>query len=1528
MDSHGLMEGESESLDISSLKYAVLQPRQFDSEESQFLQHRQPDVTAATYAKFSQSQPATRVAASSLPDTVPGLAGTVPDSQQLLPFDVGPEDRLGSLPPAVALSKAVSAIQKMNSQGSDAATQELSPSHFESILNTRSRSVVQYHGPTQDGDEEEEGNGETQMTLHEGDEGHIDIVSSLVSPLARGQAKDLDSDPVDFSPSQSQRALSQFPESQRFKTPATAGKKRRHNGETVDSPALPRNPLLLRGSADDNDAAVMGLSQAFAATQANTSPFVGNGALPELPSDRPSPKIQLQPRPVTAASSSPNMRPISTPFQRASTEPAARYVSSKESQAERGERQAKIRQQELVMNGEESDDGFDDEPSSMTRYRRERQIEQRIRATFQRLSSPRPRSARGASVPKSSPIRSRTHRSSDVKLSKAKRTEVDGDSNSSSPAPSSPVRPGGESEEETEQEDDSQIAVRRSSQVRGSLPDEDKENCSQGGSQIPETAARLLRVMTELPAQVQDSPLLRRERGPNVTADRSTVPLSSGLFAVADSQPSQPHGQQHLPATRAPKSTDGEGGVERVPQSPSGSPQPTEVPSKDGSEQQRTGGKPTDSASHDVDDADAGTDQAPSSRQQPRSTIPETSSNEQGQTSRSTGKTGEKEQSSDSRGQFETAQSRLPPSSAGTGQENALQLSSPPIATTPPGYRRRRLAEIAGEPSPLKSQVSFNASDALKIDQNFLSPLQKSPMMDLTAVEVIPMPPSPSRGVDVDQSANEQPQTAEDRPKPYEDDINNTHANTSDSEDEAPRPGGRVEKPVSSSLRRERKPSAKLVATLESHSKTPRTVSTSRRATWDLDASPPQTSVPVVKSSKLKRKADPCEDPQSATKRSLTKRLKSVKDKLSPRTAVVSETHHEQPQTYPQERPVSAAAASGEQGHDPAHPVAPPAATTESIVAPNMVFAAFNGKTIAYYPALCLGPANAEHTRFRIQWEGYDPDEIDEHGIRALDLQIGDQVKVNMDGFPKVSYVVRGFKDKVSEVDDQAPPEMTITDRQGHKTLLVAPKQRKSLPTNMSTDAVKEVPVSAIYLASNMWGQMRDRVYKYKDSAEVVGVGPTLSSSAISTPRERRSSTLTTPSSRNRRNVAVVIPSMPTGTSGLGGAAAPPQQPLVGVQRDGIFANMAFAISYEDQARKSSLVDLIQANGGVILDQSFLDLLEPDSIDLKPQFADLSFTALLTERHSRKEKYMQALALGLPCLSGKWVEACMRANRPMDWTTYLLPAGESAELDGAVKSRILNAAVAATVNNNNNAANDDVATTTVKVKDMILARPNILAGSRVIVVMGTGSGNGNGNNSAALRGKKSAKGNGGRFTKANVKGKKAAEARTAQARRKPYLFLIRALGAATIQTEPDLVSAKTRLVEEQGSTSKAKTNANAKPTDNSKIQSRSSRTYTAAAGKNDANDHDGDGVTAGGDGDKDGQVGFDATKTTTTSTTTAAAATTAPGVTNTWVFVDDADVTAARTMFAGLGHDGNGNVKVLCNEDLVQTLILGKLWIG
>ncbi|EPE05697.1 hypothetical protein F503_08228 [Ophiostoma piceae UAMH 11346] len=74
---------------------------------------------------------------------------------------------------------------------------------------------------------------------------------------------------------------------------------------------------------------------------------------------------------------------------------------------------------------------------------------------------------------------------------------------------------------------------------------------------------------------------------------------------------------------------------------------------------------------------------------------------------------------------------------------------------------------------------------------------------------------------------------------------------------------------------------------------------------------------------------------------------------------------------------------------------------------------------------------------------------------------------------------------------------------------------------------------------------------------------------------------------------------------------------------------------------------------------------------LLPHATGTGFTALISDGHSRKAKYMQALALGLPCLAPRWVTACLERNELVDWTSYLLCAGESSFLGGAIRSRNL-----------------------------------------------------------------------------------------------------------------------------------------------------------------------------------------------------------------------------------------------------------------
>jgi hypothetical protein len=393
-------------------------------------------------------------------------------------------------------------------------------------------------------------------------------------------------------------------------------------------------------------------------------------------------------------------------------------------------------------------------------------------------------------------------------------------------------------------------------------------------------------------------------------------------------------------------------------------------------------------------------------------------------------------------------------------------------------------------------------------------------------------------------------------------------------------------------------------------------------------------------------------------------------------------------------------------------------AADDDLVASNMVFAVFNGKSRSYHPALCLGRPATDSGRFTIQWEGYDPDEVDEHGVRSLDLRIGDQVKIDMEGVPKVSHVIRGFKDRISQSNID-PAQAIMTDIRGYQTLLVAPKQRKSLPVDISTEGVRKVPVSAIYLDTIMWAQMKDRIYECK--ASPYQARPTGRSSPV--PRASSiSSASSSPSmpstSRSRRAMAVLIPPV---SSILGPA-------------NGLFSNMAFAISQEDDNTRKRLAALVQENGGIILEGNFMDLFKAGSMQLRDEFTNLGFTALLTGRHSHTVKYIQALALGLPCLSGRWIEASLQAGRIADWRSYLLAAGECKELGDAVKSRVLQ--LPSSIQD-------------VKARDMLDLRPNLLLNSRVIVVMG--------------------------------KGKED---------RKPTLSLIRTLGPSQVDTETSLSGAK------------------------------------------------------------------------------------------------------------------------------------------
>ena len=1352
----------------------------------------------------TSSQPAQHVTEKS---TFSGLASTVPETQALI--DTG---NLTSLIPCAAPARVGQQPKKMSTQDSlPQDTQPVSQSIYEGIL-SKAKSVRQ---PDQAVDEDDGVEAE-QDSLQEGDEGHIDLLSSY-KPQDHEPDDDSDAEPVDFSPTQTQHHLSQFPESERFKTPGTTSRKRDYNGDIVETPFLPRNPLARSGAP--TPAQMMGLSQAFAATQAVSSPLItGFSSGPQ--SDRPSPNIELQTRPAATTLSSP-LRPRSD-LRKTGTEPYSHYKSIKQSQAER-ERLSLFARHEGNGPGDTnvSDDDFDEEPSLVERRRRLKEREEKVRQQFQAVSSPtRPRSHGSAGLVSSPPSRPQLssprpsprpsgRRAGHIRLTAAISEEPsDGLTDLTH-----------ESEEETEQEEEVEIA--RSSQMVVQA-EEDKENLAFAGLEVPETIARLQSPIYGSRG-VESSPSTRQSAG--LARRKDTTPELNGRepFAVANSQPSQ---STRIPAhpqrTQLNSSVDG---PSFVPQSQvmSGAPHMSSSPVRSNFPQssinvdggnmaeesvepqmvvKRTSngnGRPLPTETYqpdlgavsdgEIDGEPASSVQSPrqefneasiaettglvvqarhsASRHAPmtETVIPETSSlgpresdlaSSAPQLDRSKPASSSSGRVLRSSGEFETAQTHL--STTAVTALPSLPRQPSYVKASPSGRKRRRMTEITADLSPRQSGSEFDMDVAMAavVDKEFEAVIGSSS----------PIPPGRHNkrrrlrerqtNAIIEQSmpivAKEQetgfpepekrsPAGPKDAPSPGHTDTDNNDLLHDD-----PHPMRAILQSTNARHELSTPVPKKLLG--RGGARLSRPV----EPVWELPTSPEKPDAIKSKVSPAKSPQPPSTMPACKGRTTVTPTAPSSATQIGRSTRQMSRGSVPKPSENSDPRALEAPENTSPGSNVP----------LGDIVAPNQVLACFNGKTRAYYPATCLGITGSDSLRYQIQWEGFEADETDARGIRKLDLRVGDLVKVNLEGFPKVSHVVRGFKDKVLLSEKDRP----MTDIRGYSVLLVAPKQRKSLPTDLSADTISEVPVSAIYLDSNMWGQMKGREYEYipHQNPSIMG---------FATPPERPS-TPATPSSRSRRNLAV-------------NRATAPAEPV------GIFSGMAFAISY-DEARKSSLTRLIRTNGGIVLLDGFHEMFASEDMTHKPNFANMGFTALLADRHSRKEKYMQALALNLPCLSGKWIESCVAKERVVDWQPYLLPAGESAVLDGAIRSRILPAMPEPS---------------DAKMVDMIETRPSLLKNNAAIFVTGRGK---------------------------------------AEEKRRPFVFLTQAIGAGRIEKVADLNGAKTLLDDENGELEGCK-----------------------------------------------------------------------------WVFVDDSQISAAENLLRGRQGSYSGRVRVVGNEFICQSLILGSL---
>ena len=393
-------------------------------------------------------------------------------------------------------------------------------------------------------------------------------------------------------------------------------------------------------------------------------------------------------------------------------------------------------------------------------------------------------------------------------------------------------------------------------------------------------------------------------------------------------------------------------------------------------------------------------------------------------------------------------------------------------------------------------------------------------------------------------------------------------------------------------------------------------------------------------------------------------------------------------------------------------------------IAPGQVLALYKGDGYCY-PATCIGkPIGMSGQQYLVKFGDTDDLFVVVPGLlKRLDLRIGDAVRVNAPDIPGTEHIVCGFGNKKQGSYGRTP----MTDVFGHYSVKLRPKKRESLPGEEDPGNTVEVAISDLYMNKGLWNRLKGRDFV---------AGPEIA---------------TTPEIKSRVQTPSDISFLPSTPRSR--ASNHPK---------GIFSGMVFAISFGDNDNaKSRTTELVKENGGHVLRDGFDELFKysdvlpmaagPDSeyhdstasnndFRLTPFGESLGFACLIADKHSRRVKYMQALALNLPCLSVRWIEDCVVENQILEWDEYLLAAGESAFLYGTTKSRRLAPKPA----------------NTARLLDTITGRPKLLDGKSVLVVMGRGQ---------------------------------------AEERRKPYIFLTCALGPSKVERVHGLKSAQ-KLVDQ------------------------------------------------------------------------------------------------------------------------------------
>ncbi|KAG5208109.1 BRCT domain-containing protein [Trichophyton interdigitale] len=1162
-------------------------------------------------------------------------------------------------------------------------TQPVSQSVYEGLLNGKDIDESPSERPFISAIEAAEG-GTTQMTLHEGDTGHVDLFSDtdIIADVANPD-EDRGSQASDSAPSSPTR-YEPFPESQRFNnnTPAIHHGHMSNLGSTT-TPSTLRNPF---GPDNKTPGSVMALSQLFNATQATSSPSTHLPRL-EVPSDMPSPNIPIQ-RPMRSTV------PFSPSFLGSSMsrpdpiEPESNYISMKESQAEREKQLLRLKSSSNLVNGD--DDPFQAEESAIERRIRQMQSKNEVRKQFENIKAPARVSTRKNSkrdVSSSPPLTSVHTTASRLKALQSVMKDNGREEKVLD------TERGEDSEVETEQEDVCVIQPLRSSQRTRSFAEEDKENVDSGPVQHSTLAVSTHSALSGV-LDLDQSPSNNRQS--NVGGLRSSAETSS-VQSISNtkrggrppwvSQPEKSGNpregvlkfgtlqkeQENNPLSR--RSTMIETGMgprklsEQIPSSPplkainniinsqpdaeygspDSQPSPSPLPKTINSKKYSTPhGRDTDMPTLNNGSSitsrvfETPSQSAPERRKLSRA-IPETSSTDKRHHFVESTSNADNPAIFDDDIDDRDEDNNLPDpprfrnsvilKSLGS-QELAASRTNRRVQTilsSPSGRQRRSMTAIASDesPRPAVSDIPINEIRLLNTDDRIFQSMMAT----------VDSPIKRRRGNDGKRIQ----ELLQHRQHNLANELNKdlpVYRPIS--------PIGPIDDDTPKTLQR---------ATKQLHEPSKPRVDVDTNDIWDFQPSPqrpvekpgptPSTGLPI-----LRKKAQKTEAPHSRNKRTVVDAVvihlpsnSSSSTPLEPLSCTPSlpsiRAHTE--------RSDSILDLNSDAGK-----------LNENVIAANHIFAFFNGRPAGYYPAVCLGSSDgvtSQQLLVRFD-DSEEVEKIDIRGAKSLELRIGDIVKVNHPDIPKAPHYVIGFGRKLQAPSEDAEVstwDKQISDIYGHTTVRLKQKLTKVVPKDKIPHAIT-VPISKIYLDQNLWSRFGERPY-----------------STESLPK----------------NPQAAVPQAMEQSMHTRGTQAE-QTPVVEPGRAGIFSGMTFALSYTGNEKRGKHIEsMISENGGTILKNGFDQLFETSSWELilpsakdeelhtegplmlTQRAKEMGFTCLITDQHSRRAKYMQALALNLPCLASQWVFACIKKQEIVEWEPYLLAAGSSIFLDNAVKSRIL-----------------------------------------------------------------------------------------------------------------------------------------------------------------------------------------------------------------------------------------------------------------